>query len=312
MNTLAHQLQPERCRFKATPATMLSEIKRRYRHRNGGGIFAEPKLDGIRYLLQVKPNGANINYLTSRRISVETGNFVEKQDVVTHLRDAAFLSYWDNTVIDGELVGGELSSDTQHEMVNGDVTYHCFDILICRGDDVRSLPWHQRQAMLYTFCRDHVHFPSIKLVQANEHISEVLYEELEAGREGIVIKHNDSKYGEDWMKIKRADPFDCFITGVEMSTAARHAQHSWIATIRLGQVGPNGEVVDCGKTSGFTDAERELFSKLHAKGELLNMVVEIEAQQQLRSGKFRHPRFLRVRADKNPTDCFLSSYPGDL
>ena len=315
MNTLAHQIQPQRCKFKASTDAdeIQSEIKKRLiRKYKTGSIYAEPKLDGIRYLLQIKPNGANINYLTSRRISVETDNFVEKQNVVTHLRDQEFLTYWDDTVLDGELVGGGLSSDTQHEMVNGDVTYHAFDIIRCRGEDVSSRSWDDRQRLLSLFFSDHENLLSgIERVEPNEHIFGVLDEQLAAGREGIVIKHSESKYGEDWIKVKRKETFDAIVTGVEMSTAARHVDHGWIATIKLGQINPTGLMIDCGKTTGFTDSERALFTKLHEAGELVGMVVEVEAQQQLRSGKFRHPRFLRIRADKNASDCWLSSYKGE-
>lgn len=315
MNTLAHQIQPQRCKFKADINDIEYEIRKRFSRKYGigGCVYAEPKLDGIRYLLQIKPNGANFNYLTSRRISVETDNFVEKQDVVTNLRDHDFLGYWDDTVLDGELVGGGLSSDTQHEMVNGDVVYHAFDIIRCRGEDVSSLTWDERQRLLIQFFSDHENLlRGIERVQPNEHVFGVLQDELDAGREGIVIKHSQSKYGEDWIKVKRKETFDAVVTGVEMSVAERHIQHGWIATIKLGQIGPNAEMVDCGKTSGFTDAEREVFTNLHRSGKLVGTVVEVEAQQQLRSGKFRHPRFLRIRADKNPLDCFLSSYPDEL
>ena len=59
------------------------------------------------------------------------------------------------------------------------------------------------------------------------------------------------------------------------------------------------EVCECG---GYNDEEREYFTQ-HRKS-LIGSVVEIKANEIMRdSGRLRHPRYLRIREDKEATRC---------
>lgn len=129
--------------------------------------YLEEKFDGTRGLLHFlsqeeyethQPMG--FCRLFSRRISRETGFYVENSDRCPHLReiDVPELA---GTVIDGELfINGlpfkEVSSTlnclwdkaVDRQIEKGFVTFHAFDILFFQGIDVRKMPLHRRKEYL--------------------------------------------------------------------------------------------------------------------------------------------------------------------
>lgn len=66
------------------------------------------------------------------------------------------------------------------------------------------------------------------------------------------------------------------------------------------------EVCEC---AGFDDETREYFTR--NKDKMIGSVVEVKANELFRdSGKMRHPRFMRVRHDKEPERCIWSDHIG--
>lgn len=64
------------------------------------------------------------------------------------------------------------------------------------------------------------------------------------------------------------------------------------------------EVCEC---SGFDDDMREYFT--HHVNDMIGQVVEVKANEIFKdSGKLRHPRFLRMREDKNPEQCLWENH----
>lgn len=61
-----------------------------------------------------------------------------------------------------------------------------------------------------------------------------------------------------------------------------------------------------GETSGFDDATRQVISKNNET--FLGKVIELKGQEVLKTGKLRHPRFLRWRTDKENVECNLESH----
>lgn len=67
------------------------------------------------------------------------------------------------------------------------------------------------------------------------------------------------------------------------------------------------EVCEC---AGFDDETREVFTQ--NKKNMVGSVVEVKANELFRdSGKMRHPRYLRVRNDKEPERCTWEDHIGD-
>ena len=56
------------------------------------------------------------------------------------------------------------------------------------------------------------------------------------------------------------------------------------------------------RISGFTDALRRSLD-----ASFTGHVVEFAYQERLASGRYRHPRFVRIRTDKLPADCVVGT-----
>ena len=66
------------------------------------------------------------------------------------------------------------------------------------------------------------------------------------------------------------------------------------------------EVCEC---AGFDDDTREYFTR--NKDKLVGSVVEVKANELFRdSGKMRHPRFMRMRPDKEAERCIWVDHVG--
>lgn len=79
-----------------------------------------------------------------------------------------------------------------------------------------------------------------------------------------------------------------------------------------GLVRPNGKhhamLVEVGRTSGLDEATRQLISE--NKDSYLGQVIEVEAQRiiDMETGSLQHPRFYRMRPDKNSEQCTFNEH----
>lgn len=105
---------------------------------------------------------------------------------------------------------------------------------------------------------------------------------LANGGEGVVAKRNDSAFGRDWTKIKRRETHDCIITDIHGESISI-TEHE-IDRGRCPVVG--GKLID-----GWDYCPR--ISTLN-----VGDTVEVACHSIHPSGKFREPRFVRVRDDK--------------
>ncbi len=293
-------------------------------------ITAEPKVDGSRYLMHVGPE---ISRFTSRHISKKTGEFTEKTDNVPHLRDyftnEGVSDILQGCVFDGEIVRGGLLSKSSSvteimgsspekaillQQENSPVDYYVFDILYDRDNDVRCLSYETRRKILLDRLSGLAdlkkHFDIIPTETQNK---KQFYEDiLEQGGEGVILKDTQAPYAKNWAKVKRSATYDVVIMGYEDPTEitkkssgeesiSHYAEKGWIGSIIFGQYF-QGKLIEFGRTSGIDEALRE---ELSINGEkYIGKVIEIGCQERiLKTGKFRHPRFIQFRPDKNPQDC---------
>ena len=64
--------------------------------------------------------------------------------------------------------------------------------------------------------------------------------------------------------------------------------------------GKEYKIIEVGECSGFDDEQRIMFSN----SDWVGSVIEIKANELFKdTGKLRHPRFMRIREDKNPYEC---------
>jgi hypothetical protein len=107
-----------------------------------------------------------------------------------------------------------------------------------------------------------------------EEVYALMQTEVDSGHEGIVLRQVDK-----WIKVKPTITHDVPITGIQPGTGKHDGRMGALLT-PMGKVG-----------TGFTDKQRELDWQI-------GQIIEVEAMGLTPAGKFRHPRFIRVRFDK--------------
>ena len=242
--TAAYQIEPAACSGALSVAEAL-EFKETNCH------VGEEKFDGLRYLLQVYPCDDNESYMTSRRVSVITKLFVEKQAKtlvplnphgidrkLVSVKAFPFKAALKGCVFDGELFSKGLSSDAQHDMLHGRAEYHVFDVLFANGKFVGHLPLYKRIAIRDSLAK---HFPHwMKLVRNTRNIQWLIKEVLKRKGEGIIIKDLSAPYGEGWEKVKTEITEDVLICGYEDTNSAAYKKKGWIGSIKIAQYIPIG------------------------------------------------------------------------
>lgn len=289
---------------------------------NDVNTVVERKLDGHRFKLHMF---ADCNRLDSRRVSVVNNLFVEKTDNAPHIRDAV-VPELNGTILDGEIVAGVDSNSVAHALGShatpaerAALTYVAFDIISHKGVDVRQKSDVERRKLLVSCfsdtglgklsCFSLMVRPS-KMSPTEKKV--VLQTALDAGEEGVMIKDTSKPYGKGWTKVKREARYDVIVMGYDepeqlsvkkgdtTATVTKFAAEGMIGAIVFGQY-RNGELWQCGRTSGMTDeVRREVSDNREA---FMNRVFEISAQERFPSGSFRHPRFKRWRDDKPSHEC---------
>ena len=96
------------------------------------------------------------------------------------------------------------------------------------------------------------------------------------GLEGLIIESEGVLY-----KVKGTETYDVPVIGVQEGTGRNLGRMGALLT-PMGKVG-----------GGFTDAHRELYYK-----DIIGKIIEVECMELTPDGKFRHPRFVRLREDK--------------
>lgn len=216
----------------------------------------------------------------------------------------------------------------------GFIDYYVFDILEYKGKNVRDKPYRERRNILVrliselkTRSWDNAHFSYIGIELHNKR--EFYDDIVKAGGEGVILKNLNGKYedgkrSKDWIKVKKYITDDVVIIGATKPTKKYHGGNEdwyylgddgeklsrayfkgWIGAIRFGKY-KNGKLIELGQTSGIDDGIKERLSDGNndIKKEYIGTVMEIGAMEKIKkSGAYRHPRFLRLRNDKDAEDC---------
>lgn len=315
MKTLAHQIEPAGC-----SETVTFEQFKLLQDEFLKGWVADEKFDGRRYLLQIRPNGAKHNFLTSRRVSKTTGLMVEKQDSDPHFRDCMFGPK--DTVYDGEMLhpDGGTSHEAATAIAKGFAVYRVFDLLRLEGRDVRQWTQKQRWDALKVLAPS---FPErMFAVKHSPNPKRLLQAVRAVDGEGIILKNPDAIYGKGWIKVVGVEFVDAIVIGYEMSDSDKYGPKNWIKGVKFGQWipfdptsktlpeglvsitgGPKGNwaLVQMGQTSGFTEAMRAKISE--NKEKFMGKVMILKFKGREASGALRHPRFHDWHPDKNATEC---------
>lgn len=307
------QLAPTPARGRFDPTLYLDE-----------DWWAEEKYDGDRRIAQFL--GGKVRF-TGRRVSDVDGLYVEKTENLPHLNTFTHPGLT-GCVLDGEVIcpwPGARSKDVTSIMGSkpdlaikkqeerGWLRYVVFDCLFYKGKDVRGLPLVQRRERMLDVLDVWKNAHALKAKKELKAKESFVLDIWSRGGEGIILKHAGSLYDEEklWVKVKREETEDVVIMGYEdakaestkvtgVTSATKYAKKGWIGAVRFGQY-VAGTLVDCGKCSGMPDDVRKELSEQGDR--YIGKVIEILANEREETGKFRHPRWVGFREDKNPKDC---------
>jgi ATP-dependent DNA ligase len=223
------------------------------------------------------------------------------------------------------IMGSLPEEAVRKQIERGWLRYVVFDCLFWRGEDIRNLPLSDRRGYAVEAVQEWRNpFVSISELSRKGFKRRHLEEVLARGGEGVVLKNLDHRYGDKqgWVKVKAEITEDVVVMGYkaakEMSkkvtgeeSITKYAKEGLIGAVVFGQYRynggadmsgkPQGSLVQCGTCSGMDDAVRRELTK-HGK-KYLGTVIEIKANGREPTSAFRHPRMIRFRPDKNPTDC---------
>ena len=230
-----------------------------------------------------------------------------------------------------------LAIEKQEKM--GYIKYKVFDIIRHNGVDVSNLGYADRiklatevvNSIRAKYGVDYI----MTLPVYTQNKLDLFHSIINRGGEGLVLKNKYSPYLESsdsptrskmQIKLKKYITDDVVIMGATEPTRlydgidvahwqlwsygepVTRAWHSgWIGAIKFGKYVENN-LVELGQTSGIDDNTRILLSDGHhgIKSEYIGTVMEIGAMEQIKkTGAYRHPRFLRLRPEKNAEECVL-------
>lgn len=110
-----------------------------------------------------------------------------------------------------------------------------------------------------------------------EEIEQIFNEYYEAGNEGLVLRQGDK-----YFKVKKEDTYDVKVLDIYEGKGRLKGKLGGFITEK-GRVG-----------SGLCDKDRKAFFCQESIG----TTIEVKCMALTRTGKFRHPRFVRMRYDK--------------
>ena len=184
------------------------------------------------------------------------------------------------------------------------------DIREYNGHNLVNEPWWVRRAIL-----EHVYYKHIYKYDPNNYIvlpkvltddpNSVFRRIVRSGGEGVIFKKTDGLYipgkkpANNWVKGKKKITYDVVMMGLNAGTGKNK---DIFGSIRFGHY-IDGKLTECGNcSSGLGDRTRQYIYDNADKLIESKQVFEIEAiQESVKS--FRNAVFLRLRDDKDHTEC---------
>ena len=281
---------------------------------NDDHYVAQQKLDGCRAVAHITTTGLRI-FSRSAGVADPTKP-LEKTSSLPHLAALKFPEMV-GTILDCEILASGLDSAQlsgtihKNELSNDNrlVKLYVFDILRFLGKDLTEKTLHERLGFLLTaktriYSKDIIYLPYAYSTEEKE----ALYKSVLAkGGEGIMLKRLDATYvlggrpANNWYKAKKSMTIDAVILGF---TTGKGKYNTQIGAVKFGQYvdTPKGWILkELGQASGMTDTIRQDMS-LHPQ-KYLSRVVVIKGMERLKSGAIRHCQFVKIRSDKNRSQC---------
>ena len=273
-----------------------------------GQKLVEVKLDGVRVITVVHPNGKVDQY---SRNGKELVNF----EAIKHQISKHAFTFGQPVVLDGEVMSSSFQDlmkqvHRKENVTADDAVLHLFDILTL-NEFLRGQGQHRqidRSVSLdawYNEFKDHL--PNISVVgrelidldtdEGQTQFKELNQRAIDGGYEGIMIKDPEAIYEckrtTSWLKLKPFIEVTLEVVDVEEGTGRNAGRLG--AFICKGEDDGRNISVNCG--SGFSDSDRDNFWS--NKGKIVGRLVEVRAdaitQNQDQTYSLRFPRFKGFR-----------------
>lgn len=283
-------------------------------------FIQEIKWDGIRESCEIAKGrtylqGRNKHGKTKGAAHSSGQSFVDQSDRAPHIRDLDLPRQYRGTLLDGELVWGDDSSLALSVEGRGRQTYHVFDCLFFRGEDVRSYPLVERRKLLKEVVKV-AGSTAMRVGRALKATKKNYELAMARGLEGTVFKRKDGLYGastyaDGWWRAKSAVTHDAVIMDVSQATRGGSPKRGIkpkpvpaVATITVGMYSVEGDLVEVGKARfnlGIRDLAESMWSTWPSdKGR----VIEMRASG-FNEKRFRWCEMLRFRDDKPAGECLV-------
>jgi ATP-dependent DNA ligase len=240
----------------------------------------EPKFDGIRVFLFKSGDKLVLS-------SKHGGVYTPKSSPQVFSRVPEFTHAPNRMILDGEYVAREAKG------------LFLFDVLQVDDRDVRQKPLTNRKKVLREILRGTGLEVPYTVARSVERIVQLKDDSVKEGREGVVVKNPESTYGQpsSWLKLKRFDTVDCFVTGEVVTPELRRSgiARSWSVAV----YDENGIGVDLGNVGSMVE-------RVDPRQVKKGVVIEVRFQEVTRDNKLRAPFILRIRHDKTPEECLAS------
>jgi len=242
--------------------------------------LVEPKYDGIRVFLFKSGDRLVLS-------SKHGGIYTPKGTPQVFSRVPEFLHAPHRMILDGEYVAREAKG------------LFLFDVLQVDNRDMKPKPLTERKKVLREILRGTGLEVPYTIAKSEAKIVALRDGMAREGREGVVVKNPNSSYAQpnSWLKLKRFDSVDCFVTGLVDTQETRRSgvPRSWSVAV----YDENGRVVELGKVGSMVE-------RVDPRQVKKGSVIEVRFQEVTRDRKLRAPFILRIRRDKTPEECLLS------
>jgi len=306
INSVVKKIQPE---FEIPVfACQLAHDGANHESKISGQKLIEVKLDGVRVITVVYPDGTVIQY---SRNGKELVNFEHIKEQIA--RNARL--FGEPTVLDGEIMSASFQDlmrqvHRKSDVEATDAVLHLFDIVsLAEFQSGRGLHSQLDRSRTLSLWHKHISdsMPNVKvlgqeLVDLDTDVGQTRFAEINAGAiaggfEGIMIKDVDAVYeckrSHAWLKQKPFIEISLEITDVEEGTGRNQGKLG--AFVCEGN--DDGRHIRVNVGSGFTDDQRETFwmGRFPMIGQIIEIRADAITQNQDGSYSLRFPRFLRFR-----------------
>ncbi len=307
--------------------------------------FAQNKLNGMRFILVINPDGST--HMTSRSRSVKTFRFNELDGRVLGLLNIKS-PFKGRVILDGEikcpvaeieLPSGEVTKSTLQSTVGlmhlnvkqslelqekyGSLVFNVFDILMLDGESTEQLPYEERADLVYATVKTLVEAnPGISLkevpvIKDYEDAWELFEEYTGRGEEGIILKDRKAPYEQGkrvktQLKVKAFSTVDAFITGFVPSSKGKKYENL-IGGLKFSSY-VDGVKKEIAAISNIPESLRKNATSYDENNqpilnpEYLNQCYELIGQDfNKKSMRLNSARISERRQDKNPEDCQIDS-----